>query len=195
MPCRSYKNNLPAPPSSSGKRVLGPDIRRDAGETVWAWRRRRYKVHKAVARAALEATLVARRMAEALNPRLKAKDRDWEASERDMWRFQWSLKWDWLKFEHDIWREAQREAVRDRREQERQEEWERQQREEEQEWLRANPTSPWAILGVPLGCGKDLIKQAHRALVKLWHPDVCADPAAMERFREVQTAYEVLTCG
>lgn len=36
------------------------------------------------------------------------------------------------------------------------------------------------------------IKSAHRRLARQWHPDVCAEPDAAEKFRELTDAYEIL---
>lgn len=36
------------------------------------------------------------------------------------------------------------------------------------------------------------IKSAHRRLARQWHPDVCAEPEAAEKFRELTDAYEIL---
>ncbi|MFC5996867.1 molecular chaperone DnaJ [Pseudonocardia hispaniensis] len=51
----------------------------------------------------------------------------------------------------------------------------------------------YGILGVERGASPDEIKRAYRRLARELHPDVNPDPEAQERFREVSTAYEVLT--
>jgi DnaJ-class molecular chaperone len=51
----------------------------------------------------------------------------------------------------------------------------------------------YAVLGVPRDAGQDAIKRAFRARSRELHPDVCPDPAAEGRFREVSEAYAVLS--
>ena len=51
----------------------------------------------------------------------------------------------------------------------------------------------YGTLGVESDAGPDEIKRAYRKLARELHPDVNPDPAAQERFREVSTAYEVLS--
>lgn len=50
----------------------------------------------------------------------------------------------------------------------------------------------YEILGVKPDVGIDTIKAAYRQLAKRWHPDVCKEAQAEERFKEVSLAYEVL---
>ncbi|KAA8888530.1 J domain-containing protein [Nocardia colli] len=51
----------------------------------------------------------------------------------------------------------------------------------------------YEVLGVPRDADKDQIQQAYRKLARRYHPDVNADPAAEDRFKEVSEAYEVLS--
>jgi molecular chaperone DnaJ len=51
----------------------------------------------------------------------------------------------------------------------------------------------YTTLGVERGASDAEIKRAFRKLAQLWHPDVNQDPAAQERFKEVNEAYQVLS--
>ncbi|HMB96403.1 MAG TPA: DnaJ domain-containing protein, partial [Tepidisphaeraceae bacterium] len=52
----------------------------------------------------------------------------------------------------------------------------------------------YEILGVPKTASADEIKKAHRKLVRQYHPDVSRNnPAAADKFKEVQEAYDVLS--
>ncbi|MBF6543621.1 DnaJ C-terminal domain-containing protein [Nocardia brasiliensis] len=51
----------------------------------------------------------------------------------------------------------------------------------------------YEVLGVSRDADKDEIQQAYRRLARRYHPDVNADPAAEDRFKEVSAAYEVLS--
>src|SRR5690348_12501061 len=54
-------------------------------------------------------------------------------------------------------------------------------------------TDYYGVLGVAPGASDSEIKRAYRRLARDLHPDVNPDPAAKERFHEVQRAYEALT--
>jgi molecular chaperone DnaJ len=51
----------------------------------------------------------------------------------------------------------------------------------------------YGILGVRRDASPEEIKRAYRRLAREYHPDVNADPAAQERFKEIGAAYEVLS--
>src|SRR5215207_3392275 len=52
----------------------------------------------------------------------------------------------------------------------------------------------YKLLGLPREASQDDIQQAHRKLVREYHPDANPeDPRAEGRFKEVQQAYEVLS--
>jgi molecular chaperone DnaJ len=51
----------------------------------------------------------------------------------------------------------------------------------------------YGILGVPRDATADDIKRAYRKMARQYHPDVNPDPAAQERFKEINAAYEVLS--
>ncbi|MBI3751172.1 MAG: molecular chaperone DnaJ [Chloroflexi bacterium] len=54
-------------------------------------------------------------------------------------------------------------------------------------------TDYYATLGVERGATDAEIKKAFRRLAQQWHPDVNTDPAAAERFKELNEAYQVLS--
>jgi molecular chaperone DnaJ len=51
----------------------------------------------------------------------------------------------------------------------------------------------YALLGVARNASDAEIKRAFRKLAQQWHPDVSQDPAAHERFKEINEAYQVLS--
>jgi molecular chaperone DnaJ len=51
----------------------------------------------------------------------------------------------------------------------------------------------YQTLGVARDASADEIKRAYRKLARQYHPDVNPDPSAHERFKEITTAYEVLS--
>lgn len=51
----------------------------------------------------------------------------------------------------------------------------------------------YGTLGVTRDASTDDIKRAYRKLARQYHPDVNPDPSAHEKFKEISTAYEVLS--
>ena len=51
----------------------------------------------------------------------------------------------------------------------------------------------YAVLGVDRDASFDEIKKVYRKLAREYHPDVNSDPSAGEKFKEITTAYEVLS--
>ena len=51
----------------------------------------------------------------------------------------------------------------------------------------------YTVLGVERGATDAEIKRAFRKLAQQWHPDVNGDPAAQERLKEINEAYQVLS--
>lgn len=51
----------------------------------------------------------------------------------------------------------------------------------------------YAVLGVDRDASFDEIKKVYRRLAREYHPDVNSDPSASEKFKEITTAYEVLS--
>jgi molecular chaperone DnaJ len=57
----------------------------------------------------------------------------------------------------------------------------------------ATERSYYEILGVERGADDAAIKRAFRKLAQQWHPDVSSEPGAVERFKEINEAYQVLS--
>ncbi|MFJ5535464.1 DnaJ C-terminal domain-containing protein [Streptomyces sp. NPDC093261] len=51
----------------------------------------------------------------------------------------------------------------------------------------------YEVLGVPRNADKDELQRAYRKLARKYHPDVNKDPAAEERFKEINEAFSVLS--
>src|SRR5208337_1147749 len=51
----------------------------------------------------------------------------------------------------------------------------------------------YGTLGVPRSADDKEIKKAYRNLARKYHPDVCKDPGAEEKFKEINEAYSVLS--
>ena len=56
-----------------------------------------------------------------------------------------------------------------------------------------NKKDYYEVLGVSKDASASEIKSAFRKLAKKYHPDVCKEPDAASKFKEVQEAYEVLS--
>ena len=55
------------------------------------------------------------------------------------------------------------------------------------------PDSYYDILGVSQNADDKEIKKAYRSLARKYHPDVCKEPGAEERFKKINEAYSVLS--
>ncbi|RJR10015.1 hypothetical protein C4588_04300 [Candidatus Parcubacteria bacterium] len=51
----------------------------------------------------------------------------------------------------------------------------------------------YSILGIKQTTDIDVIKTAYRRMAKQWHPDICREPDAAERFIRIQEAYQILS--
>jgi molecular chaperone DnaJ len=59
--------------------------------------------------------------------------------------------------------------------------------------MATNGADHYAILGVGRDASFDEIKKVYRKLAREYHPDVNPDPSASDKFKEITTAYEVLS--
>ncbi len=55
------------------------------------------------------------------------------------------------------------------------------------------PREYYRALGVSPGCSQEEIRRAYRRLARRYHPDVCREEGAEERFKEISKAYAVLS--
>ena len=55
------------------------------------------------------------------------------------------------------------------------------------------PDSYYDILGVSQSASDTEIKKAYRSLARKYHPDVCKEPGAEEKFKKINEAYSVLS--
>ena len=51
---------------------------------------------------------------------------------------------------------------------------------------------PYTVLGVDRRDDTDSIRKAYKRLARKWHPDINKDPGAEERFKEINSAYDVV---
>lgn len=51
----------------------------------------------------------------------------------------------------------------------------------------------YGVLGVTQDATEDDIRKAYRKMARVTHPDVCKEPDAEDRFKQVQSAYEILS--
>jgi len=51
----------------------------------------------------------------------------------------------------------------------------------------------YEILNIPKNASEKEIKKAYRTLTKKYHPDICKDEGAEEKFKDINEAYSVLS--
>lgn len=66
-------------------------------------------------------------------------------------------------------------------------------------WFKADeqklgaPATLYSVLSIVQTASDDEIKRAYRRMARQWHPDVCKEPDATERFHAIRRAYELLS--
>lgn len=66
-------------------------------------------------------------------------------------------------------------------------------------WFGATEQQPseaptlYVTLGIPQTADAPAVKQAYRRMARQWHPDVCREPDATQRFQAIQRAYSILS--
>lgn len=53
-------------------------------------------------------------------------------------------------------------------------------------------TTLYSLLGISKQADQDQIKSGYRRMARQWHPDVCKEPDAAEKFQKINNAYEIL---
>jgi molecular chaperone DnaJ len=51
----------------------------------------------------------------------------------------------------------------------------------------------YETLGIPRNADDAEIKKAYRSLARKFHPDICKEPGAEEKFKKINEAYSVLS--
>lgn len=54
-------------------------------------------------------------------------------------------------------------------------------------------TTLYGLLGVDRACNPDTLKAGFRRMARQWHPDVCTEPDAAQRFVQIKDAYDLLS--
>lgn len=56
-----------------------------------------------------------------------------------------------------------------------------------------NAITLYGVLGIPQTADAEAAKIAYRRMARQWHPDVCKEPDAEERFKRINEAYQVIS--